>query len=453
MPAAQTTQTDSSVDSNVGSQLDPQRERAVYITADLPGIGGVIKQRPEDFLVDETAAYQPSGEGDHLYLYVEKRNLTTPEAARIIAAHFGVAPDSVGYAGMKDRVAITRQLFSVHTPGKTPEDFPQLVHDHLQVQWADRHTNKIRLGHLTGNRFSIRIREVGVGRIRAAKACLDRLVQFGVPNRFGPQRFGRALNNHLVGRAILCANFNDAIRLILAPEHATTEAHAKAGAFFLEGRYDEALTELPHSSYTERLLMRAMAKGQRPSRAIKTLERSTLRFFLSAFQSVAFNMVLDERLKAGTLHELHAGDVAFKHDSRACFDVDEAVASDPTTPDRLRKFEISASGPMWGAEMRRASGPTDATELAVLDRLNVSLPQLQAFDKSAGQLIEGARRPLRVPLSFPEFEAGLDEHGEYIRVAFDLPRGAFATVALEEIMKVGNRATPASTDSPDEDNE
>jgi len=436
------------------AETDPHVAPAIYVTADIPGTGGVIKQRPEDFLVDETAAYQPSGEGDHLYLYVEKRNLSTLEAARILAGHFGVAPETVGFAGMKDRVAITRQLFSVHAPGKKPEDFPQLDHERLQVQWADRHSNKIRLGHLTGNRFSIRIRGVGVGQVRSAKASLDRLATLGMPNRFGPQRFGRTLNNHLIGRALIRSNFEDAIRLLIAPDHATTEAHARAKVLFLEGKYGEALAELPHSSYPERCILRALAKKERPSRAIKTLDRSTLRFFLSAFQSAAFNMVLDERLRAGTLNQLHAGDIAFKHDSRACFPVDDAVAADPTTPERLTKFEISASGPMWSAEMRRASGATDVTELAALDRLGVTVPQLVAFDKSAGQLIEGARRPLRVPLAYPELEAGLDEHGEYIRVAFDLPRGAFATVALEEIMKVG-RDTEASagTDSTEEEHQ
>lgn len=436
----------------IGCETDPHVSPAIYITADLPGIGGVIKQRPEDFLVDETAAYQPSGEGDHLYLFVEKRNLSTLEAARIIASHFAVDPETVGFAGMKDRVAITRQLFSVHAPGKKPEDFPRLDHDRLQVQWADRHTNKIRLGHLTGNRFSIRIRGVGAGQVRTARTCLDRLAKTGVPNRFGPQRFGRTLNNHLVGRALIRNDFEGAIRLLLAPEHATTEAHGKAKVFFLEGKFAEALAELPYTSQSERSLLRSLSKGQRPSRAIKTLDRTTLRFFLSAFQSAIFNGVLDERLRAGTMHELHAGDVAFKHDSRACFDVDETIAGDPATADRLAKFEISPSGPMWSAEMRRAHGLVDATETNALDRLGVTMGQLQAFEKAAGQLLEGARRPLRVPLEFPEIEAGADEHGEYIRLAFDLPRGAFATVVLEEVMKSG-RERASSGDTTEEGHE
>ena len=100
--------------------------------------------------------------------------------------------------------------------------------------------------------------------------------------------------------------------------------------------------------------------------------------------------------------------------------------------------------------MRRAGGASGDSELRALDNLGVTIAQLEAFEKSAGQLIEGARRPLRVPLTFPEIEAGSDEHGEYIRVAFDLPRGAFATVALEEIMKVGRAADAEASDEEHE---
>lgn len=435
--------------SNGATDADPHVLPRVYVTPEIAGIGGTIKQRPEDFLVDELPAYSPCGEGEHIYLFVEKRNLSTLDAARIIASHFGVRPDSVGYAGMKDRVAITRQLFSVQTPGKKPEDFPQLNHERLQVQWADRHTNKLRVGHLAGNRFSIRIRDVSFVRVREAKATLDRLASIGVPNRFGPQRFGRALNNHLVGRALIQGNFDEAVRLLIAPDHETTEAHKAAKALFLEGKYGEALGALPHTSSTERSVLRSLARENRPSRAIKLLDRATLRFFLSAFQSAAFNSVLDERLESGMLNRVREGDVAFKHDSRACFDIDATVAADPGTDQRARTFEISASGPMWSAGMRKASGKSGESELAALERLGVTLEQLEAFDKEAGHLIEGSRRPLRVPLSFPEIEAGADEHGQYIRVAFDLPRGAFATVALEEIMKLG--MSRARVEHPEEE--
>jgi tRNA pseudouridine13 synthase len=428
---------------------DPHVRPRRYITAEIPGTGGRIKERPEDFLVDEIPAYQPCGEGEHVYLFIEKRNFSTPEVARALASHFGVDREAVSYAGMKDRVAITRQVFSVHAPGVTLDRVPKIEHERFNVQWVDLHTNKLRLGHLEGNRFSIRIRGVGLEAVRHARRALEELEGKGVANRFGPQRFGRALCNHLIGRALVLGRFEEAVQLLLAPDSVADGPHAQAKAMFLEGRFEDAMGALPHTSRPERAVLRALARGDKPARAMKTLERPTLRFFVSAFQSAVFNRVLDERVARGTLGTLLEGDVAFKHDKRVCFDVDSAVATDPQTAERLAKLEISPSGPMWGAEMRRAHGDVASLESSSLAALGVGLTDLEAFEKTAGQLIEGARRPLRVALKFPGLEAGADEHGPYVRVAFDLPRGSFATVVLEEIMKTGAEAQGADADHGD----
>src|SRR3954469_15654714 len=126
------------------ADFDPHVTPALYLTADLPPLGGWIKERPEDFLVDEQPAYQPCGEGEHLYLFVEKRGLSTLRAARILAQHFVVHERAVGHAGLKDKRAVTRQVFSVHIPGKRLENFPELRHERMGVLWADYHTNKLR---------------------------------------------------------------------------------------------------------------------------------------------------------------------------------------------------------------------------------------------------------------------------------------------------------------------
>ena len=147
---------------------------AAYLTADVPGIGGVIKQRPEDFLVEEIPLYEPCGEGEHIYLMVEKRHMPTFEAMGVVANHFGVRHEAVGYAGLKDKHAVTRQVLSVHAPGKRPEDFPMIQHDRMAVLWADLHTNKLRQGHLKGNRFSIKVRSTDMSKALHAKRVLDR---------------------------------------------------------------------------------------------------------------------------------------------------------------------------------------------------------------------------------------------------------------------------------------
>lgn len=411
----------------------------MYLTAAIPGIGGRIKERPEDFLVEEQPLYQPSGQGEHIYLLIEKNNLSTLSAARILAKHFGVHLNGVGFAGLKDKKAVTRQVFSVHTPGKKPEDFPMLQHPALSVQWVDLHDNKLRKGHLIGNRFSIRIRGVEMTRALVAQRALAILEKSGVPNRFGEQRFGFTGRNHLVGRALVLSKPEDAIEEILAPRraHETFEdAQEPARRLYAEGKYSEALQAFGYASRTERRILANLARGEKPKRALFGIERPELEFYLSAFQSAVFNDVLDRRMAAGMLDQLVEGDVACKEPNRAMFAVTAADLTDELR-ERLGRLEVSPTGPMWSADMMRAAGATDAAEVEALGRMGVTVPDLAAFGERRPNRMAGARRPMRVKLEYPDVEGGLDEHGSYVRVAFDLPRGAFATEVLREIMKVG----------------
>ena len=405
-----------------------------YLTADLPGTGGVIKARPEDFLVDEVPLYEPQGSGEHIYMLLEKKNMATFDLIETVAKHFGVPRSAVGYAGLKDRFAITRQVLSVHVPGKKIEDFPMLTHDRVSVLWADYHANKLRQGHLRGNRFSIRIRQVDPTLARRAKAVLDRLAVTGVPNRFGEQRFGTAGRNHLVGRAIVLGDFDLAVRDLFDGE-APAGPLADARRLALAGDYTGALTLLPRGCRTEQSVLRSLARGATAEQALRWLDRPAVSFILSALQSAAFNHALDRRLDQGLLGSLREGDLAMKHENRALFAVDRAVLDDPGTPGRLERFEVSPSGPMWGPAMMRASGATDADELAALADLGLTPDHLAAFGDRHKDLLDGTRRPFRVPVTDTDVEGGVDDLGAYIRVVFDLPRGAFATVALREIMK------------------
>jgi tRNA pseudouridine13 synthase len=407
----------------------------IFLTGDIPGIGGRIKTRPEDFLVDEIPLYDPSGEGEHIYLYVEKRNLAAMELIGLIARHFGVRRDAIGYAGLKDKQAITRQVISVHAPGKSAEDFPSIKHENIAVLWSDQHTNKLRRGHLKGNRFSIRVREVSPTGVLVAKKVLDRLEKSGVPNRFGEQRFGFLGNNHLVGAALIKGDFETATRELFAPAEPPDVAHARAKEHFLAGRFDDAQGFFPPQARTERSVLSSLAAGKKPKQAWYTLPSEVRVFYLNAWQSAVFNAVLDQRLEAGTLATLVEGDLAMKHENRAVFPVDRAVLEDPSTAARLAGLEISATGPMWGPSMIRASGPTDAIEVSALEATGVTLDDLRRFATAGATPLEGARRPVRVPLMYPDVEGGVDEHGPYVRAGFELPRGAFATVVLREIMK------------------
>ena len=153
---------------------------------ELPGAR--YKSRPEDFRVTEQLGVEPAGEGEHLLLSVEKINLTSQEAARHLASRFGVFERDVGFAGMKDKRAITRQWFSVPYPGTAEA---QLIHENeqcsLRIIESHRHSHKLRRGQLAGNHFELRLCELTDA---IEDAALERLQTQGVPNYFGPQRFG-----------------------------------------------------------------------------------------------------------------------------------------------------------------------------------------------------------------------------------------------------------------------
>jgi len=408
---------------------------ARYLTAGIPGIGGVLKERPEDFLVDEVPLYTPSGDGEHLYLIVQKREMSTLEMVSVVARHFGVPTKAVGYAGLKDKHAITRQSVSVYLPGRSDADLAPLEHDRIAIAGAERHTNKLRPGHLRGNRFSIRVRGVEPTRVRDAHRALMELARIGAPNRVGLQRFGLLGNNHLIGRAIIRGEFDTAVRELLGPSEAHPDFNREARDLFARGLFREAIRRYPMQAKAETRVLHQLSLGRSAEGAILTLDETTLRFWLTAFQSAVFNAVLDERIEAGTLAALAPGDVAIKHDNLAAFTVDDATAAAAETPERLASFSISPSGPMWAASMLRASGATAEREAAALARFGVTTDALDTFDRGFRYPLEGKRRPLRVPIIDPEVEGGVDEHGPYVRCAFELPRGAFATVVMDEIMK------------------
>lgn len=153
-----------------------------------------MRTTPEDFFVEELDAFAPSGAGEHLLLTIEKRGMNTAFAAKRIAAWAGVAESAIGYAGLKDRHAVTRQRFSVWLPRKIAPDLDALPSDDLKVLAHAWHARKLPRGALAGNRFELVLRDV-VGDRDAIEARLATMAARGVPNYFGEQRFGRERAN------------------------------------------------------------------------------------------------------------------------------------------------------------------------------------------------------------------------------------------------------------------
>lgn len=166
-----------------------------------PPLDGRLRVMPEDFMVEEILGYEADGGGEHVLLTVEKRGANTDWVARELARFAGVRPVAVGYAGLKDRHAVTRQAFSVQLAGRPEPDWSRFAHDGVRVLARARHGRKLRRGALQGNRFRLRLRDVAGDRERAEEV-LQAVRLRGVPNYFGEQRFGRGGGNIEQARAV-----------------------------------------------------------------------------------------------------------------------------------------------------------------------------------------------------------------------------------------------------------
>ena len=394
-------------------------------------IGGRLKERPDDFIVEEIPAYDPCGEGEHLYLGVQKTNMPHTEMLAVLSRHFKVDESAIGFAGMKDRVAVTLQTVSVHLPGDRP--FGELRHDRLEVLWAKRHANKIRRGHLRGNRFVIRIRGVDPLRVREVKARMESLARAGIPDYFGEQRFGYRVNNQLLGRHFARGEWKALLDEMLGAHGAPFPPHQlEARELYERGDFERAHACWGRNDQAERIALRALAKGRDPERAVRAVPAHTKSFWMSALQAAVYNEVLGDRVRSGTFATVLPGDVAILAGTSSQF----AVAADGPADElaglraRCEALDLSAAGPIFGPDMVRAAGEPRTEEERALARLGVdeSLFAPPALDSA------GARRPFRVVMRDWSVDAGVDERGGYIRLSFDLPKGAFATVLCREIM-------------------
>jgi tRNA pseudouridine13 synthase len=356
-----------------------------YATGDLPGIGGRSRACPEDFQVEELPAYEPEGRGEHLYLWVEKRGLATTAVAAALQRALEVPAAAVGFAGRKDAQALTRQWISVHTP-RDP-DPATLCGAGWRVLAASRHRNKLRAGHLRGNRFALVLRGVQAG--PHGEALLGRLAAEGFPNAFGPQRLGEGLANALAGRAIV-------------------------------------------------------RSGRAPGgRSRQALERG--RFAVNAYQAALFNALLERRLaELGDLATLLPGDLAVLHRNGAAFAVTEDALADAQA--RAAAHELSASAPLFGTRVTLAAGRPGDWERALLAREGLAAEAFQLGTQRVSP--KGERRAVRAFAHAMAWDWAREGGEAVLRLRCELGPGVYATALLRELCKDDAPLTLPPPDAP-----
>lgn len=352
-----------------------------------PLMYATLKREASDFVVDEEPAYAPEGAGDHLYIRFEKTGLDTDEAVRRIARALGVDAREAGVAGKKDRHAVTTQWASFL---RGDADKAQaLALPQIRVLEVSRHKNKIRTGHLRANRFALRLRDLGL-RDLSSDLDLEKV---------------RAALRHLTEKG-LPAYYGE--------QRFGIDNLARARAWLVEG-------------------------GPAPRHP------GERKFLVSVLQSSIFNELCAARLRmAHGLATIVHGDVAKKDDTGGLFvaeDTEEVQA-------RALRFEVSATGPMFGASMRSAEHASKALEEDALARHGLDAEKLARFSKFG----EGTRRVYRFRVrgyeggeSAPEARI---EDGDLI-LRFSLPSGAYATTLVRELVKEPHTAPPPRAADPE----
>lgn len=290
-----------------------QRSDLPYISSEIAPIAARIKERPEDFRVHEIPAYPPTGSGDHLWVHFEKTNTTTEFAVKQLARALGIAPRDAGYAGMKDKHAITTQWASFLF-GKE-EALSNLDIPGLRILAVTRHAQKLRTGHLRGNRFELVLRNVDASRIDDAKEVLTRVRTLGMPNYFGAQRFGFDGRNTNEARAWIVDN-----------------------------------GPAPRDMWKKKLLV-------------------------SVLQSQVFNDVVASRIKDGLFAEAVDGDVLRKEDTGGLFTTSDLADAKK----RVAEWAVSPTGPMFGDSMRAAEREALLRDEAALLRAGLTHEHLKRF--------------------------------------------------------------------------
>jgi tRNA pseudouridine13 synthase len=239
-----------------------------YLTASVPALGGRIRSTPDDFCVEERPLYLPCGEGEHLYIRVKKRGLSTPDLVLRLASQLHVKAQTIGVAGLKDAQAVTTQMLSLQ--GVKAETISALPTDErlLALEVLGRHRNRLRKGHHAGNQFRLVIRDVRERSEDDLQELFDELVRRGVPNYFGPQRQGRSGTNFQLGAELL----QDAARRNKMP-------------------------------------------------------RNKRIWFMNAYQSHVFNRIVAKRIES--IDRVFLGDWAMKSDKGACFPVEQPEVEQP----------------------------------------------------------------------------------------------------------------------------
>jgi len=401
------------------------------------GIGGQIRAINEDFYVEEIPETQPKGEGPNTWLWVEKEGRNTLDVVLDIARELKMNRKQMGFAGMKDKAAVTRQWICVSN--KTPEELHGLedkLH-HVKILDIVPHQKKLRIGQLVGNKFRLLVRDVEDPDSAAQRAekILEQLKERGVPNYYGYQRFGKNRpNTHQVGKSLIKGGVKAAVDCYIGHPYHTEPHHIQeARRFYDEGDLEESLEAMPSGMRYEKMMLRTLLKEKKKKGeldeksyilALKSLPKPLSRMFVHAYQSYLFNRAVSERTKLG-IDQYVEGDILIDNEEHLIHEFDPEEINQ-----RIKDFQAHPSAPLFGSKVPLAGGELGKMEQKILDEEHLKLEDFMVpLMPKLGS--HGIRRAVR----FQIWDVSAEATEEGVLLGFSIPKGSYATSVLREVMK------------------
>ncbi len=406
-----------------------------YVTNN--GIGGTIRSKYEDFYVEEIPKTLPTGTGQNTWFLIEKVGRDTLDVVLDVARRLHISRKRMGFAGMKDKRAITRQWLCVSN--FNPEMIKNLENKLYKVKILKimQNEKKLRIGQAKGNRFRILIRDTKDPEAdpEVANKILKQLSKMGVPNYYGWQRFGKTRpNTHLVGKAIIKGKLKEAVDLYIGNPYEGEPTDIKtARELYDEGYIQKSYECMPKRMRFERMMLGVLIKElNKKGRldessyrlAIESLPKPLKRMFVHAYQSFLFNKAVSHRAKFG-IDRYVEGDIIIDRDEHIIHEIKKDEI------DKLIKsFKAHPTAPLFGSKVPLADGKIGEIEKDILKDEDLKLKDFECV-KIPKLGSHGLRRAIRFKI--------WDESAEYtddgVLVKFAIPKGCYATAVLREIMK------------------
>nr|WP_321349464.1 tRNA pseudouridine(13) synthase TruD [uncultured Methanoregula sp.] len=412
------------------SQYPLERDLGMrYYASDVPGIGGKLRSVPEDFIVEEIPLEKGGTTGPYLICNLTKTNWELQHAVKEIAKRLGISHRRIGWAGTKDRNAITKQRISIYDV--TAERVAEVRLKDLVLEPVGTSNESLLLGDLQGNRFDILIRDADSPDLAGRVENITKTASEGIPNYFGIQRFG-ALRpvTHEVGKWILKGDYEQAVVTYIGMAFpAESEATRIVRSAFMESRdIETALHRFPvQLSFERSMLHHLQGHPEDYAGALLELPPKLLSMFVSAFQSYLFNCALSQRFDDGhTMQDPLPGDMLIFGNGRT----DTATAANLTAVSlHIRRGRCTIALFMPGKEMAAGQVP-DATTAALLEKHQITPDDFGRAAKFVRTKFEGAYRPISL-----KTEIGSSLENNNVHLKFTLPPGHYATTVCREFMK------------------